>query len=312
MSSEQITVLGWICVVFFGLTCLVWLLDTISILTIRSEDQRKYLNRTIGGTLLGAIVAFISADVLTKRDYVPAQDNLRRLSEQGEVTQDRNKETQKTNPIDIKGDEKIAVSDNSLDKQNEDQQGDKDSNDENGNADKNSDNGGAETDSDHNQPALELENTAPDLATKTSNETLLWAHGSDRQSGALGKIPPGPNALNADYPACVYQVLERETPFPDYITLDAYKCAKTIEKFRSKYIAPYYEQKKNYDDSLEQWDITLQDALDNVSVARRRYIKAEKKRLNNVASGELAEFAIIDKRSLSDKDSCAKNNCQQP
>ncbi|MEM7701222.1 MAG: hypothetical protein AAF251_04735 [Pseudomonadota bacterium] len=63
MNAAQIEVIGWICVAFFGLSAAVWLLDLVTSV-IKNESQRVILNRTIGGTLLGAIVSFVAAAVL--------------------------------------------------------------------------------------------------------------------------------------------------------------------------------------------------------------------------------------------------------
>lgn len=64
MNSAQIEWIGWICVAFLGLTSLVWLLDMIGVVNIRSEGQRKILNRSIGGTFLASILSFVGANVL--------------------------------------------------------------------------------------------------------------------------------------------------------------------------------------------------------------------------------------------------------
>ena len=63
MNSAQIEVIGWICVVFFGLSAAIWLLDLVAGV-IKNESGRTILNRTIGGTLLGAIVSFVGVALL--------------------------------------------------------------------------------------------------------------------------------------------------------------------------------------------------------------------------------------------------------
>ena len=56
MTDTQIEVVGWIAVVFLALAALLWLADAV-LGIVKSDEQRKILNRTIGGTFLGGIVA---------------------------------------------------------------------------------------------------------------------------------------------------------------------------------------------------------------------------------------------------------------
>ncbi|MEO1219771.1 MAG: hypothetical protein AAFY42_00270 [Pseudomonadota bacterium] len=56
MTDAQVEVIGWIAVVFLALAALLWLADAVFDI-VKNDDQRKILNRTIGGTFLGGIVA---------------------------------------------------------------------------------------------------------------------------------------------------------------------------------------------------------------------------------------------------------------
>lgn len=70
LTPEQIESLGWICIAFIGLSILIWLGDVVFGI-IKTDEQRKIFNRTIGGTLLTAIVGFIGTTVLGDRDTIP-------------------------------------------------------------------------------------------------------------------------------------------------------------------------------------------------------------------------------------------------
>ncbi|MCB2048318.1 MAG: hypothetical protein KDE32_08835 [Novosphingobium sp.] len=55
MSAENLEIIQKICVLFFGLCCLIWICDLVFRI-IRDDVQRKILNTTLGGSLLAGIV----------------------------------------------------------------------------------------------------------------------------------------------------------------------------------------------------------------------------------------------------------------
>ncbi|WP_438728276.1 hypothetical protein ACR9YC_12845 [Parasphingorhabdus sp. DH2-15] len=297
MEPWAITTITVMILAIFAATAIATLLDVFGIRRL-PEEYRK--------PLFGALILEVVGIVLWQVDFRP-DDSSGNSDDETTVTtsssasgattpngltgeiSNGSEQPENTNPSDTIDDDNAPASDNS-DGENS------------GNI------GGGGTDAD-----VDTAIDGQSSTTVASDDAVqLWAHGADQKSGALGQKPPGAAALSADYPGCVKSVLDRDTPFPPYTTSKAYDCAKNVEQFRTLYISPYYERKKLYDERLVKWDKQLVNALDDVSIERRRYIKREKDRLNDSASGELSIVAEIDRRSLNDKDYCATNNCQKP
>ncbi len=55
------TVLVWVGVVLFAAVSVIWLLDMVGVLTIRSPSQRTILNSALGVTLLGGLASIVVA-----------------------------------------------------------------------------------------------------------------------------------------------------------------------------------------------------------------------------------------------------------
>ncbi len=310
MEPWAITTITVMILAIFAATAIATLLDVFGIRRL-PEEYRK--------PLFGALILEVVGIVLWQVDFRPDDssgnsDNETTVTTSsstggattpngltGEIS-NGSEQPENTNPSDTIDDDNAPAGDNNG--ESDDQNTGINDGENSGNIDSGSGNVGAAAD------------TGIDGQTGTTvasdDAVQLWAHGADQKSGALGQKPPGAAALSADYPGCVKSVLDRDTPFPPYTTSKAYDCAKNVEQFRTLYISPYYERKKLYDEKLVKWDKQLVDALDDVSIERRRYIKREKDRLNDSASGELSIVAEIDRRSLNDKDYCATNNCQKP
>ncbi|WP_287278875.1 hypothetical protein [Ralstonia sp.] len=55
---EFATVFMWICLALFGATAVIWLLDMVRVVTIRTPAQRTMLNASLGTTLIGGMASF--------------------------------------------------------------------------------------------------------------------------------------------------------------------------------------------------------------------------------------------------------------
>lgn len=62
---EFATVFMWLCLALFGATAVVWLLDMVGVLTIRTPAQRKMLNASLGTTLIGGMASFAVGSFFT-------------------------------------------------------------------------------------------------------------------------------------------------------------------------------------------------------------------------------------------------------
>lgn len=52
------SVLMWLCLALFAAAAVIWLLDMVGVLTIRTSTQRTMLNASLGTTLLGGMASF--------------------------------------------------------------------------------------------------------------------------------------------------------------------------------------------------------------------------------------------------------------
>lgn len=62
---EFATVFMWLCLALFGATAVIWLLDMVGVLTIRTPAQRKMLNASLGTTLIGGMASFAVSSFFT-------------------------------------------------------------------------------------------------------------------------------------------------------------------------------------------------------------------------------------------------------
>ena len=53
-----LTVFMWLCLALFAAAAVIWLLDMVGVLTIRTDAQRTMLNASLGTTLLGGMASF--------------------------------------------------------------------------------------------------------------------------------------------------------------------------------------------------------------------------------------------------------------
>jgi hypothetical protein len=65
---EFATVFMWICLALFGATAMIWLLDMVGVVTIRTAAQRKMLNASLGTTLIGGMAGFAVSSFFTETD----------------------------------------------------------------------------------------------------------------------------------------------------------------------------------------------------------------------------------------------------
>jgi hypothetical protein len=62
---EFAAVFMWLCLALFGATGVIWLLDMVGVLTIRTPTQRKILNAALGTTLIGGMASFAVSTFFT-------------------------------------------------------------------------------------------------------------------------------------------------------------------------------------------------------------------------------------------------------
>jgi len=55
---EFLTAFKWICLALFAASAVIWLLDMVGVLTIRTPAQRKIFNAALGTTLIGGMAGF--------------------------------------------------------------------------------------------------------------------------------------------------------------------------------------------------------------------------------------------------------------
>jgi hypothetical protein len=75
---EFLSVFMWLCLALFAAAAVIWLLDMVGVVTIRSSAQRTMLNASLGTTLLGgmasfAVSAFFTSDGATGAGAAQAQ-----------------------------------------------------------------------------------------------------------------------------------------------------------------------------------------------------------------------------------------------
>lgn len=68
-----LTVFMWLCLALFAAAGVIWLLDMVGVLTIRTSTQRTMLNASLGTTLLGGMASFAVATFFTAPEQEPEQ-----------------------------------------------------------------------------------------------------------------------------------------------------------------------------------------------------------------------------------------------